>query len=169
MRYHIKKLIKKQIIQYDNNKIIMNELNGICIDNRIYRFENESASLTDQENERATKIKKILQKLAKNKELNKSNKKKELNDLFKEQDEYLFGQPWNKLSEYHKTMKIKEYVAEKYKDEHEDLCECLLRNIKYLTNKNVNYDPEKKIIIELSCIVEDDNKISLKFGKTHSK
>lgn len=97
-------------------------------------------------------------------------KKMNLNDYQKDMDIYVFKKPWARLKEFHKTMKIKEYVEtldyhkkkcsqDKIDDNRkyliDELCDGL-KNKKFFKNKNVIiYDEEKMIITAISSVNVD--------------
>ena len=90
----------------------------------------------------------------------KENKEDEsTKNIFQQNNEYMYKKPWNKLSEVHKIIKIKEYVTnqlgiidKKYENE-------LIKNLtKYIKDKilskkkSVNYDMYKAKIISIPSL-----------------
>lgn len=84
----------------------------------------------------------------------------------KELDVYVFRKPWTKLKEFHKIMKIKEYVdnlkysrkctPKKINENREYLKQELstgVKDKKFGKNKSeIEYDTEKMMIISISCL-----------------
>ena len=140
-----------------------NELDTIIKDNHKYRFSTELENTSD--NERKPKILSILNQYETKTEQQLVDEKKK--KMFDEVDKQAFKQKWSKLSEYHKEMKIKQYVNEKYATYKNKAI--LLENLvnilhssktaidKYVTYDNLQTDPK---IIEIKDITNDT--ISLK-------
>lgn len=96
----------------------------------------------------------------------KENKEEENNkNIFQQNNEYMYKKPWNKLSEVHKIIKIKEYVTnqlgiidKKYENE---LIKKLTKYIKdkiLSKKKSVNYDMYKAKIISIPSLKYNGNK-----------
>ena len=89
---------------------------------------------------------------------------KNVNTFEEYSDDYLYKKPWTKLSNIHKTIKIKEYIGKLLIDNSEDrdrLKDTLvnLLNKKILTKKDmVKYDNMKGIIISIPKLVFKENK-----------
>ena len=95
----------------------------------------------------------------------KKNEEESKKNIFQQNNEYMYKKPWNKLSEVHKIIKIKEYVKnqlgiidKKYETE-------LIKQLtKYIKNKilskkkSVNYDMYKAKIISIPSLKYDGNK-----------
>ena len=84
--------------------------------------------------------------------------------MFQEIDYYLYKKPWLRLQEFHKLIKIKEYVnslniKEKDKKQLIELLEKKIKN-KELKNKQITYVPEKEIIIKISGVKELDKHLN---------
>lgn len=93
-------------------------------------------------------------------------KKMNLDEYSKDMDVFVFKKPWNKLREFHKTMKIKEFIKGlKYKKKVKP--ELIEKNKSYLYHEIVNgikekkfgknkteviYDQDSMIIVSISCI-----------------
>lgn len=93
-------------------------------------------------------------------------KKMNLDEYAKDMDIYMFKRPWNKLREFHKIMKIKEYVDTlkfgKNADKQDiirnkeflkkEICDGI-KNKKFGKNKSeVTYDEEKMVITAISSL-----------------
>lgn len=101
-------------------------------------------------------------------------KKMILDEYTKDMDIFVYKRPWNKLREFHKNMKIKEFINDlKYdkKTKPKDVSKnreylikeiCFgLKNKKFGKNKSeIIYDQEKMKIISISCL-EFNKKIGL--------
>jgi hypothetical protein len=87
-------------------------------------------------------------------------------EYHKDMDKYVFTRPWKKLKEFHKIMKIKEYVnkleyhenitsAVVYKNREYLINEIVegLKNKKFVKNKHeIIYDMDKMEILSISCL-----------------
>lgn len=94
-------------------------------------------------------------------------KKMNLDEYAKDMDILMFKRPWNKLKDFHKTMKMKEYIDHlEYRKKakqiditnnkkylKEEICSGL-KNKKFGKNKSeITYDEEKMNISSISCII----------------
>lgn len=85
------------------------------------------------------------------------------NIMFKEIEKYVYRKMWNKLTGYHKTIKLKEYFNETVADEtmRNELIE---KFVKYAENGMINtrkfviYDPNTEKILSLPCLTIDSEK-----------
>jgi hypothetical protein len=94
-------------------------------------------------------------------------KKMNLDEYTKDMDIYVFKKPWNKLREFHKKMKIKEYIdnleyhantdIEQVKKNRQYLINALIGGLKtkrFIKNKDeILYDSEQMKIISVSCLI----------------
>jgi len=104
-----------------------------------------------------------------------TNARKKLNNIFNNVDKYIFQQPWKKLSEHHKTIKLKEFVEDRYlnktneeNQEKKDLEEKLINALKKnkLPDKYIVYDQIQSKIIEIKILQKDsENKYNLIYNK----
>lgn len=91
--------------------------------------------------------------------------KMDTDEYFKYLDNLSFNKPWNKLREYHKIMKINQYIdglnygkinENKIIANKNEIKEKLIQGIKdkkFLKNKNtIEYDKEKMTITFISCL-----------------
>jgi len=83
--------------------------------------------------------------------------------MIKEMSQYVYRKQWNKLHEFHKIVKIKEYVKEHVKDPQmqNEITEKLVEHISngmINTKKYVVYDPNAEKILNLPCLVVDGDK-----------
>lgn len=85
--------------------------------------------------------------------------KMNLDEYSKDMDILVFQKPWNKLREFHKIMKIKEYIdnlviKKQNKKYLKDELEKGLKEKRFTKNKSsVIYDSENMIIEEISCMI----------------
>lgn len=90
-------------------------------------------------------------------------------NMFKKFDEGAYKKPWNKLTTFHKTIKIKEYVKDNYGDgdmQNEIVIKLAthINDGKINTKKFVVYDPNAEKILSLSCLEVDINKNNYKIN-----
>lgn len=69
-------------------------------------------------------------------------------------DDYAYSKNWNKLTDFHKSIKIKEFVNEFYNSDEEILKNIMnaFINKKLSTSKSVEYDPINKKIISIKLL-----------------
>jgi hypothetical protein len=84
----------------------------------------------------------------------------DMSPLFSEIEQYIYKKPWLRLQEYHKIVKLREYVKsleakERDKKNLEELLINKLKN-KELKNKQVTYMPEKEKIMNIKGVKELD-------------
>ncbi len=141
--------IKQHLINERNNNTNINDERKLNLDGLISELSNTEIIIK------------------KNKE--KNNKEKE--DINKSIDIYLYQKKWNKLIDFHKIVKIKEYLKDKYSTDPnlEQLTLLLLNAIdekKINSVKFVDYDDKKSCIINIPCLKKDENnKYYLVIGK----
>lgn len=85
--------------------------------------------------------------------------------LIDEMEKHIYKKQWNKLTPFHKIVKIKEYMNEHYKDLSmcADITEELVNYIddgKINTKKFVVYNPNEEKILKLPCLVINSKKNS---------
>lgn len=94
----------------------------------------------------------------------------EKNNLFKEMDKYIYKKQWNKLIPFHKIVKIKEFVKDKYgegplQDEITTKLSTHINEGKELnTKKYITYDPNAEKILSVSCLEVDMNNKTYKIA-----
>ncbi len=82
------------------------------------------------------------------------------NNMFKEIEQYTYKKQWNKLLAFHKIVKLKEFVKEKYGEgtmQEEiivKMSQCI-NDGKINTKKFVIYDPNAEKILSMSCLEVD--------------
>jgi hypothetical protein len=78
--------------------------------------------------------------------------------MFQQIDYYLYKKPWLRLQEFHKLIKIREYINSlNIKDnEKKNLIELLEKKLKNkeLKNKQITYVPKKEVITKISGVSE---------------
>ena len=115
-----------------------NELDDIAKSLKLYRFKSEliESMETDSKNDtKNTQLKKTINELEG--KMTIKNKTK-IQDVFGDIDKQVYAKPWKKLPDFHKIVKIKEYVTEKYKDEKKLQVETLL--LEAIEKKELNND-----------------------------
>lgn len=99
-------------------------------------------------------------------------KKMNMDQYVKDLDIVMFKRPWNKLKEFHKIMKINNYIDNLEYDNHIDKNRIIknkeflkkelssgLKNKKFGKNKcEINYDKDEMKIISISCLYFDKKK-----------
>ena len=123
-------------------------LDLIRIDLNLIRFENELKFYADQDpeplsEERIQTMHKIIESFKKERE--EYNKKTGKEKYFEEIDKYLYKKPWNRLSNFHKTIKMKEFIQSDYPVAWQDRLMTdltqLIEEGKMGSKKQVDYDP----------------------------
>ena len=147
---------------------IVNEIDNLSKIYKLYRFKNElNYYLSQDVNTYSDKINKLNQIIT---NLETSNKKT-VHDVCDQINKLVYKKPWNKLPNFHKNVKINEYIVEHYKD-NKDLEKLLSDavNDKLLnSNKYVVYDQLLCKIIEIPVLKEKDGKFILEFHKKKTK
>jgi len=132
------------------------------------RFENElderiQENTVSSNNERLVKLGKILNK---NTEVKKENKlSSELNEYLDKINEMVYFVTWKRLTDYHKTVKLKEYINSLVTSETKQnkLLEKILTDKKL--SKRVDYDEKNGCINFIEGIVYDEISKSYTLGK----
>lgn len=148
-------------IQLENIKItnftnkLKNELNYLRDDN------NQTSMIANLEN-RYDRIK-LLETLLEVPVEHRTTVEKMRENMTKEMSQYVFRKNWNKLHEFHKIVKIKEFIKDHVNDEQmqNEICNKLIEHIKkgmINTNKYVVYDPNSEKILTLPCLIMDEGK-----------
>lgn len=89
--------------------------------------------------------------------------KEQRENIVKEMSQNIYKKPWNKLHEFHKITKIKEFVKEHVKDQQMQN-EIITKLVDHITNGMINtkkyvvYDPNGEKILTLPCLVVDEDK-----------
>ncbi len=84
-------------------------------------------------------------------------------EMFKEMEKHVYKKQWNRLTPFHKIVKIKEYIKEQYGEGDMqgkmigDLIK-LVNDNNFNTKKLVTYDPNMEKILAMSCLVVNIDK-----------
>jgi len=141
---------------------------------KLFRYQNEIDCMKQNKQEDADRIKILservtkVQKQIKDAEQNSSTKQsvdeKKSNELFDGLRNCIYKKPWARLPEFHKIVKVKEYVLSlkiQDKKQKQQLYDNLVKGIKEkkLTKKNnVVYDSDKGIITQINCVKFNEDK-----------
>lgn len=141
------------------------QLEDIRTNLRKLRFENELGMLYLQETKDVDRIGQLQLIID---SLKPEVKEKKKDTFFKEIDKLTFKKTWNRLQIFHRTIKMTEYLDEKYskKPYYAKLKNELIKAIeegKLTTKKFVEYDINKEQIINLPCLQIDGNKYMIKY------
>jgi hypothetical protein len=130
---------------------IQSEIN--CLKNNDKSFGLSEAEITDRLQ--------LLEDIMNNKECKrKMTVTDERDNLFKEIDKYTYKKQWNKLTAFHKIVKIKEFTKDKYgegllQDEINTKLSTYINEGKINTKKYITYDPNAEKILSISCLEVD--------------
>jgi len=81
-------------------------------------------------------------------------------NMFKEIEQYTYKKQWNKLLPFHKIVKLKEFIKEKY-GEGTMQDEIIVKMSQYINDGKINtkkfvvYDPNAEKILSMSCLDVD--------------
>lgn len=134
----------KKLINVNRHLLLLMDINAktnniIKCDIQLKNLENQNfpTNITDQEN------------------------KKQL--MINEMEKYIYKKQWNKLTPFHKAVKIKEYMSEHYLEH--PLKKSIINELvdyveagKLNTKKFVIYNPNEEKILKLPCLTINDNK-----------
>jgi hypothetical protein len=147
---------------------ISNELDNLAKLFKIHRLNNElNYYKNNNNNEADTEKIEHLTKTVQTLENEKYNIKNKIQNAFEEIDKMVYKCCWKKLPEFHKTLKLKEYLDDKYSDRQQDreiIEKILLSAIK---NKSINnndcvtYDPAICKITDIPVLKSYDGKYKL--------
>lgn len=135
---------------------------------RIHKYQNEISALKDNKGNKVL-IKKLEDKLDRVKNRKKiklmknsldKDKKDDSNpslSLFRDVDKFLYRKQWARLPEFHRIVKIKEYINsinELNPKQKKDFVEKIIKKIhsKEIKNKNIVYDMDKEKIIKITGV-----------------
>ena len=111
----------------------------------------------------------LLEKIVNQPSMYQNTVQQQRDNMFKEIDKYTYKKQWNKLSGFHKSVKITEYINENIQDKvmKDELLEKLIDHATHgriNTKKYVIYDPNEEKILSLPClkIIKGDKKDSYK-------
>lgn len=149
---------------------IYNEIESLVKSNIIFRFGLELSNT--QDSQRKKDIQNILQRYETKRE--EENIKEKREKMFEQIDKEVFKQKWTKLSDFHKEIKIKEYVEEKY-NSHKNknlLLNLLIETLKegkLKTEKFIKYDSKNSKIAEINNLLEEEDSFKFENKKVKSK
>lgn len=144
---------------------VSSEIDKIKKDLLRARFENEINFLInedeDKNEERIKQLKEVITIVTKDK-LIKVSSVKTMQDTFKDIEKYVYMQPWNKLQNFHKITKIKEFVKKTYNDENvakkiEKLLVDAVEEKLLNTAKTVIYNQKEGQIESIPVLKQDDD------------
>lgn len=117
---------------------ITNELDELVKSLKLYHFKNELNFNLSQNNDKNQDNINLLTKIINNLEkIELVDNKNKIQETFNEIDKMVYKRPWKKIPNFHKTVKIKEYLNENYKDKKiYDTIEKILLDA--IDNKNYN-------------------------------
>ena len=148
---------------------ISNELENLAKSFKIYRFSTELGNLKENNDDDAKieKISKILNSL--NDIPDSITVTNKIHSAFSEIDKQVYKKPWSKLPDFHRIIKMKEYISENYPED-KSMQELLLDSInkhKLNTDKTVIYDQIRCKIVSIPALVKEDNcfKVEIKLNK----
>jgi len=122
---------------------ITNELDDLAKSFKLYRFKNELDFYKSQNDKKYSdkidSLTKIIAGLDGIQDVKEDSKNK-IQNVFNEIDKMVYKKPWKKLPNFHKNIKIKEYVSDNFKDKKNDsdIIEKILLDA--VENKELNKD-----------------------------
>jgi hypothetical protein len=129
---------------------VQSDLDQIVKGLRLYHFTQELESSKQQlDNPRIEKLETILSNLT-----HKNHSVKD--EFFHKMDTIVYRNNWRKLPDFHKTVKLKEFIKENYEDYQDVLEKLLLKNPDLNSEKSVEYD---------STLMKITNILILKFNE----
>lgn len=153
---------------------VKEDIDSIVKSLQLYHFttELEHNKKNDSENVRVAKLETILNTLG-----NSTQTKVTRKDFFSKIDNSVFTYPWRKLPEFHRNIKIKEYInskfAEKEASTKTQLEKLLLSNGDLNSEKHVIYNSTKMEITDIPVLILDTEtnryKLDLKLIKPKPK
>ena len=160
-----------------STECIANELDDLAKSFKLSRLKKEKDYYKKMDYEyHKEKIENIEKAINSLENIPKENKNK-IQDAFSKIDKYLYMKPWKKLPNFHKNVKIKEYICDHYKDKTNEqrsflenlLSEALLDTTSGINN-NVIYDLNICKITAIPILKEDGDSYVLQNPiKTKSK
>jgi len=141
----------------DNPTTVKEDIEQIVRSLQIYRFTTELNNIkilesTEINDERIIRIETILNTLTGKSNGVHINRK----EFFSSVDSAVYKYPWRKLPEFHKNVKLKEYISEKYGDNINELEKLLLSNSELNSDKCVTYNQENAKIDDIPVLKYDD-------------
>lgn len=123
---------------------ITNELDDLAKSFKLYRFKSELNFYQSQNDkkysEKINSLIKVIASLDGTQEV-KDNSKSKIQNAFNEIDKMVYKKPWRKLPNFHKNIKIKEYLFEQYKDKKKGELEYMEKMLlDAVENKKLNKD-----------------------------
>lgn len=103
---------------------ITNELDDLAKSFKLYRFRTELDFYQSQDDniyaDRINSLTNIIINLE-NISKEKNNSKNKIRNAFDEIDKLVYKKPWKKIPNFHKDIKIKEYLLERFKDDNDQI------------------------------------------------
>lgn len=134
----------KKLINVNRHLLILMDINAKT--NNFYKVDIQLKNLEDQ-----------------NFPTNITEKENKKQQMINEMEKYIYKKQWNKLTPFHKIVKVKEYIEEHY-SEH-SLKKSIIGNLvdfieagKLNTKKFVIYNPNEEKILKLPCLTINDSK-----------
>lgn len=135
-----------------------------CFENEISWLE-KKGTLINEDTERLGLLKKIYSKLTEV----PHEKTSTFQNNFKKMESQIYMQEWRRLPEFHKLIKIREYIKDMKSDKQDDVKkrieEMLIDAVtskKLNSNKSVNYDIKQCKILDIPVLKWDDDTPRLK-------
>ncbi|AYV84264.1 MAG: hypothetical protein Hyperionvirus20_42 [Hyperionvirus sp.] len=113
-----------------------------------------------------------LDKAIKSYEVTFKGNKNKIQDAFSKIDKYVYMKPWKKLPNFHKNVKLREYVAEHHKNnklEVEKLLMAAVETNEHKINSSIVYDQTLCKILEVPILKEHEGKFSIETPKKISR
>jgi hypothetical protein len=138
---------------------IEKEIEQLIKNNMKFRFDLELSKTSEEEKERREQIVKIIANLDYKQEEPKTSEKRQ--KMFDDIEKQIYKQPWHKMRDHHKEVKLSEFVNEVYKD-HKEKDNIMKLIMKGLANgdlkneKGVIYDSFESKIKEIVNLKEND-------------
>lgn len=153
---------------------IINEINEIAKSLKRYRFQNELIYYQSQNDnkfiDKINNLNRIINELEdKSNDIilqnNENNARNKIRNVFSEADKIVYKKPWNKLPEFHKNVKIKEFVSNYYKNDEVEkmLLDAVGKN--ELKKDHVVYDQNLCKIVDIPILKNIDGKFKLEYTK----
>lgn len=156
--------------EYQNNSII-NEIESIIRDNRIFQYTAELSNTNDPQ--KKDKLIKIIQELKVTTEQeNNDTTRKKKEQLIENIENHIYKQPWNKLKDFQRELKLMEFIEEKYNNHKNknNLIILLKKEINNLkTNKSVKYNSEQMKIDSIPNLQEINEDFKMDYSNDNVK
>lgn len=142
---------------------ITNELDDLAKSFKLYRFNGELNYYTSQNdninNEKIEALTKVIAVLD-GKQDTKNEKNKTIEAL-NEMSNMVYKKTWRRIPNFHKNIKIKEYLSERFKDINysyiENMISSAIENNEFNNEENVIYDQKICKIIDIPALKQDQS------------